>query len=37
VGHVLSENDKMIDLARKLGFSKKWQQGGTILISRYFK
>jgi len=34
---ILSENDKMLGLARKLGFTKKWEQGGTQIVSLRLK
>ncbi|OPY90551.1 MAG: Succinyl-CoA ligase (ADP-forming) subunit beta [Syntrophus sp. PtaU1.Bin208] len=36
-GQIMSENDKMIGLARKLGFSKKWEQSGTQIVSLRLK
>jgi len=34
---ILNENDKMLGLARKLGFSKKWEHGGTQIVSLRLK
>jgi acetyltransferase len=31
-GQILSDNDKMLGLARKLGFTRKWQHGGIIIV-----
>ncbi|OPY12055.1 MAG: Acetyltransferase Pat [Syntrophus sp. PtaB.Bin001] len=31
-GQILNENDKMLSLAKKLGFKRQWQQGGIISV-----
>ncbi len=36
-GQIMSENDKMLGLARKLGFTRKWEQGGTTMVSLRLK
>jgi acetyltransferase len=33
VGEVLTENEKMLGLATKLGFTRKWQTGGTTRVT----
>jgi acetyltransferase len=36
-GQVLSENERMLGLAKKLGFIKKRQHGGTSIVSLRLK
>ncbi|HEY3277139.1 MAG TPA: bifunctional acetate--CoA ligase family protein/GNAT family N-acetyltransferase [Syntrophorhabdaceae bacterium] len=33
VGEVLTENEKMLGLARKLGFTRKWLEGGVTRVT----
>jgi acetyltransferase len=32
-GQIMSENDRMIGLAKKMGFTKKWEQDGTQVLT----
>lgn len=36
-GQIMTDNDKMLGLARKLGFIRKWQEGGTLIVSLRLK
>jgi len=36
-GQILNENGKMLGLARRLGFSKKWEHAGTQVVSLRLK
>lgn len=36
-GQIMSENEKMIALAKKLGFSKKWEREGTQVVALSLK
>ncbi len=37
VGDVLNENEKMLKLARKAGFTSRWEAGGTSRITLKLK
>jgi len=36
-GQILTDNEKMLCLARKLGFTRKWQHGSTVIVSLRLK
>jgi len=36
-GQILSDNEKMLGLSKRLGFTKKWQQGSTVIVSLRLK